>query len=323
MMSSAWRDDESDEWETALERPYGRPWVAMLAGTGAILVIAIVTMNLVPFEIASHGAGALGAVTVLAAAVWGVAWFLTLRDATPGWRIGVGAVLWGVALLTVAGAIGYANLAVRIDIANVRRIRIDVNGDPHLPPGNPGPVTQTMFDFIHTITSEQHQRLATFQVMGMDRLNDALAVTNTPGMLKDCGRFTRVAPEITASDQRVADAVRRVHERLAAVVRDESLRAALIKDFDKGLDTGRAAMRQSSALQRRQLELGSKLCTFLATHHWRPQGSHFMFYSGSDLAGFDASTRAWNDAVEEQNALSAQARRKMAESGLLDAPVRY
>ena len=319
MVSSTWRDEGLDEWEAALERPDGRPWIAMLAGTGAILLISIVTMNLVPFEIAQHGAAALAAVTLLAATVWGGAWLLTLRDATTGWQIGVAAVLWGMALLTVAGAIAFANIAVRIDAANVRRIRIDANGDPHLPPGmTPGPITRTMFDFLRDMTSEQHKRQATFQVMGMDRLHDAWMVSNTPAMLKDCGRFVRVEPEIAASDQRVATAIRRVHERLTAVVRDEKMRAELIKGFDKGLNSNRDNMRRSSALERRQLEIGGDLCTFLATHRWQTQGSQFMFFAQGDVARFDALIGSWNDAVREQNALVADARRRMTQSGLFD-----
>jgi hypothetical protein len=320
MVSSIWRDEDREAWEAALERPEGRPWLAMLAGGGAVLLISIVTMSLVPFEIAGHGAAALGAATLLAAVTWGGAWFLTLRDATTGWKIGVAATLWGIALLTVAGAIAWSNIAVRIDIANAKRIRVDENGDPHLPPGSPGPITRTMFDFLHDVTSEQHKRKATFQVMGMDRLHDAWLVSNTPAMLKDCGRFVRVAPEIDASDRRVAAAIARVHDRLKTVVRDDSIRAELIKGFDKGLDAGRDNMRRSSVLERRQLELGGELCTFLATHRWLAQGNQFMFYSQGDVAGFGKLITAWNDGANEQNALATEARRKMIETGLLDAP---
>ena len=201
MVSSSWREEISDDWEAALERPDGRPWLAMATGTIAVLVVTIVALNLVPVEVAAHGAAALGAVTLVAALVWGVAWFLTLRDATTGWQIGVGAVIWGMALLTVAAAIAWSNIAVRLDIADARRLRVDANGDPYMPPGmHPGPIARTMFDFLHDMTSEQHKRRAEFQVMGMDRLHDAWMVSNTPGILKDCGRFARIEPEIAASD---------------------------------------------------------------------------------------------------------------------------
>ena len=322
-MASSWREEMSDDWEAALERSDGHPWLAMAAGAIAILVVTIAAMNLLPVEVAGHGAAALGAVTLLAAIIWGVAWFLTLRDATTGWKIAVGAVIWGMALLTVAGAIAWSNIAVRIDIADARRLRVDANGDPYMPPGmRPGPITRAMFDFLHDMTSEQHKRQAEFQVMGMDRLHDAWMVSNTPGILKDCGRFVRAEPEIAASDQRVEAAIRRVHVRLSEVVRDEALRAELIKAFDKGVDSNRDNMRRSSALQRHQLELGGALCAFLASHRWKAQGNQFMFFSQSDLAGFDSRIGAWNDAVNEQNALAADARRRMTESGLFDDPSR-
>ena len=324
MISSTWRDDGLDEWEAALERSDGRPWIAMLAGAGAILVIAIIAINLSPVDISTHGAGALVAATLLAALVWGGAWFLTLRHATTGWKIGVAAVLWGMALLMVAGAIAVSTIAMRIDAANVRRIRIDANGDPHLPAGlAAGPITRTMFDFMHDMTSERHKREATFQVMGMDRLHDAYLVSNTPAMLKDCGRFVRVEPQIADSDRRVTASIARVHERLGTIVKDEAMRRELVKAFDKGLNTNLGNMRRSSELQRQQLEIGGRLCSFLATHRWKAQGSQFMFYNQGDVGTFDKTITDWNDAVREQTALVADARRKMSETGLLDGQSRF
>jgi hypothetical protein len=324
MISSTWRDEGLDEWEAALDQSDGRPWIAMLAGAGAILLVAIVAINLSPVEISTHSAAALAAATILAALVWGGAWFLTLHHATTGWKIGVAAVLWGIALLTVATAIAYADIALRIDAANVRRIRIDETGEPRLPAGMAaGPITRTMFDFLHDLTSERHQREAMFQVMGMDRLHDAYMVSNTPAMLKDCARFVRVEPKIDQSDRRVAAAIARVHERLGVIVRDEASRRELIKAFDKGLNSNLGNMRRSSELQRRQLEIGGRLCTFLATHRWKAVGSQFMFYNQGDLGTFDRTITDWNDAVREQTALAADARRKMTETGLLDSRSRF
>lgn len=324
MLSSTWRDDGLDEWEAAIERPDGHPWVAMLVGGGAVLLISIIAMGLSPIDISTHSAGALVAATLLAALVWGGAWFLTLHHATTGWNIGVAAVLWGMALLMVAGAIAADKIAMRMDAANVRRIRIDENGDPRLPTGMAaGPITRTMFDFLHDMTSERHKREATFQVMGMDRLHNAYLVSNTPAMLKDCGRFVRVEPQIDDSDRRVAAAISRVHARLGVIVKDEAMRRELIKGFDKGLNTNLGNMRRSSALQRQQLEIGGRLCTFLATHRWKAQGSQFMFYNQGDVGTFDKTIADWNDAAREQAALIADARRDMNETGLLDARSRF
>jgi len=324
MISSTWRDEGLDEWEAALDQSDGRPWIAMLAGAGAILLIAIIAINLSPVEISTHSAVALAAATILAALVWGGAWFLTLRHATTGWKIGVAAVVWGIALLTVAGAIAFASIALRMDVANARRIRIDQNGEPHLPPGMAaGPVTRTMFDFLHDMTSERHQRDAMFQVMGMDRLHDAYMVNNTPAMLKDCARFVRVEPKIDESDRRVTAAIMRVHTRLGVIVKDEATRRELITAFDKGLNSNRDDMHWSSELQRRQLEIGGRLCTFLATHRWKAMGGQFMFYNQGDVGTFNRTITDWNDSVREQTALVDDARRKMTETGLLDSQSRF
>ena len=324
MISSTWRDEGLDEWEAALQQSDGHPWIAMLAGAGAILLIAVVAINLSPVDISTHSAGATAAATLLAALVWGGAWFLTLHHATTGWKIGVAAVLWGIALLVVAGTIAFADIAIRLDAANVRRIRIDETGEPRLPPGTAvGPITRTMFDFLRDMTSERRQREAMFQVMGMDRLHDAYMVSNTPAMLKDCARFVRVEPKIEQSDRRVTAAIARVHARLGEIVKDEATRRELIKAFDKGLDSNLANSHRSSELQRQQLEIGGRLCTFLATHRWKAVGGQFMFYNQDDVGTFNRTISDWNDAVREQTALVADARRKMTETGLLDSRSRF
>jgi hypothetical protein len=324
MISSTWRDEGLDEWEAALEQSDGRPWIAMLAGAGAILLIAIVAVNLSPVDLSTHSAGALAVATILAALVWAGAWFLTLRHATTGWKIGVAAVLWGIALLIVAGAIAFDTIALRMDAANVRRIRIDETGEPRLPPGMAvGPITRTMYDFLRDMTSERHQREAMFQVMGMDRLHDAYMVSNTPAMLKDCARFVRVEPKIEQSDRRVTAAIARVHARLDEIVKDEATRRELITAFDKGLNSNLANSHRSSELQRQQLEIGGRLCTFLATHRWKAVGGQFMFYNQGDVRTFNRTITDWNDAVREQTALVADARRKMTETGLLDSRSRF
>jgi hypothetical protein len=324
MLSSTWRDEGLDEWEAAIEQSDGRPWIAMLAGTGAILLIAIVAINLSPVDISTHSAGALAVATILAALVWSSAWFLTLRHATIGWKVGVAAVLWGIALLIVAGAIAFDTIALRMDAGNVRRIRIDETGEPRLPQGMAaGPITRTMFDFLRDMTSERHQREAMFQVMGMDRLHDAYMVSNTPAMLKDCARFVRVEPKIDQSDRRVTAAIARVHTRLGEIIKDEATRRELIEAFDKGPNSDLANSRRSSELQRRQLEIGGRLCTFLATHRWKAVGGQFMFYNQGDVGTFNRTITDWNDAVREQTALVADARRKMTETGLLDSRSRF
>ena len=173
------------------------------------------------------------------------------------------------------------------------------------------------------MTSERRQREAMFQVMGMDRLHDAYMVSNTPAMLKDCARFVRVEPKIEQSDRRVTAAIARVHARLGEIVKDEATRRELINAFDKGLDSNLANSHRSSELQRQQLEIGGRLCTFLATHRWKAVGGQFMFYNQGDVGTFNRTITDWNDAVREQTALVADARRKMTETGLLDSRSRF
>lgn len=320
-MAEAW--ERELDWENDLERPDGYPLAAMLLGGAFLLVVAIAVLGFSGFDVTAHALPAIAVAIVLAAATWGVAWWLTLRRTAIGWRIGNGVVFAGVAIGAVVIAIGMAAVSVGVDAGMMRMIRINAAGEPELPPGaRPGPITRAGMDFLRDMFGEARRRQAAMVALGMDRLADAAADTADPALLRDCGRFARSRGEVDASDHRIAATAQRFRDRITQAVAQPKLRDALVKDFDHGFDTSASDRVEQTRLQHEQFDQAGLLCTFLATHRWQPAGTRFMFSDQASLSGFDRVIGPWNSLVIEQQQLTARSTARMRATGLVSDETR-
>lgn len=305
MVSSSWNGEGLDDWESALERPDGHPAAALAIGGIAIAVIAAVAFASVTIDVARSVWPALGIAVLGAAMVYAIAWFVTLRHAGTGWRIGVGAGFVALAAMTVTLAVVAAKVAERAEVAALDRITLDAQGEPKWPSGvRRGPILRSGMDYLRAMNAEQRMLDKLLIVeLGLDRLANADAVTADPRLLTDCGRFAMGKVALDASDRRIAAAVATYRDTLTGAISDGALRRMAIEQTDKGATEGLAKVKQVSALQHSQLDKAGPLCTLLAKHNWRNRGNMFEFSSQAELNAFDRQVTAWNETVRQANEL--------------------
>ena len=311
---------ERYDWEDELERPWGHPVIALLTGIAATAFIGIILCSTLPVDVADHAGAALLVALVVAAIVWAVAWFVDLRRTTIGWGIGAPAAYGMTALVVVALAIAVANVATRLDLAMIDKIRINDKGEPELPPGTrPGPMTRMSMTYLSDTLKERHKRQALLIAgLGMDRLTNAAALTSAPQLLTDCGRFARAKPEIDASDKRITSLAEKYRRDVSAAIREPSLRRQAIDNFDKGFGSGADRLREVNGMLKTELDLAGPLCTLLARRNWRDQGSMFMFTNPGDMREFDRLITPWNDMVRKLQAFDTQSNERMRSTGMVD-----
>lgn len=322
MAATAWDDDGDglEEWERDLTRPDGFPLVATLAGSGAIILIAILVFNVVTFDVTGHIAAVLGGAMLVAALVFAGTWFLTLRHATLGWNVLAGGAMAGVALMSVVVVLAIDAAGTQADARTVRLIRINGQGEPVLPPGvKGGPITAATMDFIRQAMTERHSREAVARDLGLDRLANASAVVREPDLLRDCGRFARSAPKIDEMDQAFMARTQAFRTRLGGIVKDPGMRDSFLKGFDDSLGSGVADMRDANRVTHSLFDQAGPLCTLLAARHWKPMGSMFMFTSPADLAAFNRRIATWNGLIGEAQTIATRQEARMRESGIVDA----
>jgi hypothetical protein len=326
MAATAWDDDGSplEDWERDLTRPDGFPLVATLAGSGAVILIAILVFNFLTIDVVGHVAAVLGVAMLVVALVFAAAWFLTLRHATIGWNVIAGGVMAGVALMSVVVVIAIDAAGTQADARTVRLIRINEQGEPVLPPGvKGGPITAATMDFFRQAIAERHKREDMARGLGLDRLANASAIEREPDLVRDCGRFARNAPRIDEMDRSFMARIAAFRTRLSGIVKDPRMRDSLLKGFDDSLGSGSGDMHDTNRVTHSLFDQAGPLCTLLAARHWKPMGNMFMFTSRSDLAAFDRQISAWNDLIREAQTIAARQDERMRESGIVDANTRF
>lgn len=324
-MASGWGSDGVEDWEYELTRPDGFPQIALAVGVVVLGIVAVVTLSFVPVDlVAEHPFGSLGIGLLAAALVFGAAWWPSLRHAATGWRVGNAVAYVGVALIAVVVAIVFANAAVRLDAENVRRIKIDSSGEPVLPAGvRRGPITTASIDFLRDAIAERRRRDSVTHDLGLDRLANAGAVAREPGLLKDCGRFARSAPDLDTADSKFLARVDRFRAQLGAAVKDPMMRDSLIRGFDTGMSSSADDLHATNLLAHRLYDQAGKLCTMLGGRHWKPVGLMFLFSNAADLAAFRAAIDPWNELIGEGRQLAMRQQARMRESGIVDERTRY
>lgn len=322
MTTTDWFDDASDgleDWERDLTRPDGFPLVALLAGSGTIVLVAILAFTFLTIDVVGHVAAVLGVAMLVAALVFGGAWLLTLRHATIGWNVVAGSAFAGVALMTVVVALAIDAAGTQADARTVRLIRINEQGEPALPPGvKGGPITAATMDYLRQAMAERHRREDMTRQLGLDRLANADAIAREPDLVRDCGRFARSAPQIDAMDRSSLAKAQAFRARLSGIFKDPRMREDFLKGFDASMGSSTADLRETNQLTHRLFDQAGPLCTLLAARHWKPMGNMFMFTSQADLNSFDRLIASWNGLIGEIQTVTMRQQGRMRELGIVD-----
>jgi hypothetical protein len=301
-MASSWEDQLTD-WEDELDRPDGHPLIALALGVAVIIAMALIAYGSIAVDVQTHLYPALGIATAIAALVWGVAWFLTVRFAAAIWQFATGAVFWLTALMMVVFAMGGNAISLRQDIATMQAIRIDRHGDPAIPRnGVAGPVTKRTMAFYREFLKQDHIRNVIYLKLGIDRIGQTWAVLNEPSLLTDCDRFPRAAPQIAAVNANVAAAVGRFRGDLRSLIAEPALQTQVFGWVDLTFPTSGQRYQAQIAQAREQLDLAAKLCGVLGRHHWQRQGDGFGFTSESDYREYGALATRWDRLMGDMRA---------------------
>jgi hypothetical protein len=305
MAIGAW-DDGVDDWADELDRPDGHPLIASALGGVVIIMVSLFAWGLIPVDVSFHIPATLIFAIVLAAVVWGGAWYLTIRYAAPAWLFASGAILAVVALAMAGLTIGGSMVATRVDIATMQRIGVDSAGLPSLPRGTKtGPITRRTMVFYRAVLDEDRVRNKFYADLGIDKLTQAWALTANPALIEDCERFPRSRPQLDAINNRILTMTKDYRAELATMIRDKKLLQQVLTGLDVNFSVGGARRDQQVRLVHEQLDLAGKMCTVLARKHWRPQGSMIGFLSPGDLAEYRGLAQRWDAALGELRGTAA------------------
>lgn len=271
-------------WEDEDYKGPGHPLVATIIC--AILMFASVGAP----QIAEAGQGAayavgraLGGTLIL----WTIAYFITIKRASIGWKVGSFMILLLIGTLTTLYSMGQNNIAVRDDLRTLTQLQFKED-DVTLPPGSAsrGPVSAMFVEYFNGMAADGRAMEARLSALGIERLANADALRRDPAILSDCGKIATgkaaVADSFASGKARIAG----LGPKIDALAVPDQLRKGLREGLLK--NNGAQLLDQQRALIDSMIDEQVGICKVLARRHWTPSNGNFMFTSNADLAAFQA-----------------------------------
>jgi hypothetical protein len=298
-----------EAWAAEQDQPDGHPIIATIIG----VVVIFIGVGGNPRPPAAGDLAALfGGVTGVALLVWGVAFAITIRHASTGWKIGSFAILWVLCLLATSLSIRRAGVeAFRHDVAALTEVKITTDGKLVLPKdGGPGSFSHISMTYLKAMSDESAARDKALIALGFDRIADVRAIVREPALLRDCDRFSRARPIIDGASARMQGHSDKLMRDLDASDIPASIKVEMLRGIEAEM-AGRT-IAESNTLSRELLEEGGALCSVLARRHWRAQGRSFAFTNTTDLNSYNAHIVRWNDLSGRARRIQAEGRASMA-----------
>jgi hypothetical protein len=313
------RDDEMEDWERELNRPDGYPIIA--TGICLLVIFAIAVTQGLSERSLTLGTGMLVA-TGSALVLWIIAWFVTIRHTTLGWKLGSLAIIWLCAMLASVWAVRSANTALHYDATMLDEVAW--RGGMAVLPEHPdrGLLSRAAIKLVDALNAEAKKENALRGSLQAEALGNVDALERQPSLLADCDRFPRAKSAVAAGRQRALDAFKSFRADVDASAIQPAFKQSFMKDVDRALAGIRDGLATVPGLVNEQLDLTGQACTILARHHWRAQAPSIMmngrrfeigakniaFTDTGDMQAYNAIARRSQKVSEEMRQFEASHR---------------
>ncbi|MDH7975299.1 hypothetical protein QH494_24195 [Sphingomonas sp. AR_OL41] len=295
-------DEEVDEWAYELTRKDSFPLAATIAGSVVILIAAILTSG----QVRHHDlfAAPLGIGTVIALAVWAIAFLITLRHAALGWKIGSFVAMLLVGLSAGLIVIGARINAIRDDLRAVAEVKVNPTFGVEEPEGGArGPISKATFAYLKGVADASMKHRAAIRALGYDAMASPVALRQNPALLAHCDQRATVTPMIEAYYAGRRAAFERFRADIAAIDLDETFRKGMIAGNKEAGQRFDKLLERNAANEHGQVGELVAMCQVLARHHWVAQYGRIAFSSPADLRDFQTHARREQDLSDEATGL--------------------
>lgn len=295
-------DEEMDEWAYELTRKDSFPLAATITGAIIILVVSV-ALNL----LAGHRhilVTTLGAGTVVALVVWVMAFLVTLRRASIGWKIGSFFAMVVTGLVAGVIGIGTTITAMQDDMRAIAEIKVNPHSGLELPEGGArGPISKAAFAYFKVVVDDSIKHRNALEALGYQSMTSAEALKANPRLLSHCDQRATVTPMIEAYYARRRAAYRQFRADLGAMDIDETIRKGMIDGVDRAQREHGDLLQRAATNEHAQIGELVTMCEILARHHWAEQYGNIAFSSPADLRDFRAHAQRENDLADEERRL--------------------
>ncbi|MDF7777589.1 hypothetical protein P1X14_20200 [Sphingomonas sp. AOB5] len=271
-----------EEFPDVEEAPEGQPLVAVFFAVAAIIGITIFS-PIPPLEGTMARLVTVGVGTLAAAILWGIAWFVTIKHASMGWKLASFALIWVAGVGTLDRCIARSHAAMKNDVEAFNNIKLDPNGRPALPEKaeRAGPISKMFVDFFKATSDDMNKTEGQIGNLDLEILNDGYRTQEDPSVLENCERADKGKPLVRDFAKRQTKRAADLKAQAEAMWLPEDEKARLLKTVTA--HGGATRLTELAEIQAKMFDEWRIRCTILKRGNWKAGGYMFLFTSPADL----------------------------------------
>lgn len=272
-----------EEFPDVEEPKEGQPLVAVFFAVAAIIAGTIFS-PIPPLEGTMARLVTVGVGTLVAAVLWGLAWLVTIRHSSTGWKLASFALMWVAAVGTLDRCIARSHAAMKNDVMAFESIKLDPNGSPMLPEKaeHAGPISRMLVDFFKASADDTRKTEGQIGALEFDALNNPYLTETTSGVLENCERAEKGKPLVRDFAKRQTKRAADLKAQAEAMWLPEAEKAELLKTVTR--HGGATRLTELAEIQAKMFDEWRIRCTILARRNWKAGGYMFLFTNQADLA---------------------------------------
>jgi hypothetical protein len=266
----------------------GHPLIATLVAAGVLLLTLGIPLHLPERSGAGYREGYLIGQFVLGPLiVWGIAYAVTIRKASPGWKIGSLVAITLVSAAVTLARMGAPVVALEQDmrgVANELQAVVDADGNVSEIPitADAGPLTRLNATLLNAVIGDVAAYNREAGAAGIDDFDSATLRKSAP-VLKHCDRIAalpaRAAWYKGRFDEHLAEALRTAE----GAVRARALPHEALAGFEEGARSNRFKLDRRWDRFAGIAEENAGICRLLAASAWQNRGGKILFNRQADL----------------------------------------
>ncbi|MES2443621.1 MAG: hypothetical protein V4574_12390 [Pseudomonadota bacterium] len=271
----------------------GHPLIATLVAVAILLLTLGVPLTLPPGSGGAYRAGMLTGYFAFGPLIlWGLAWAITIRKASPGWKIGSLIVIVLVNALVVIMRLGAPSAALASDmrgIATQFQGVLDADGNVSEIKAAPGagPLTRVNTVVLNAMIGDIAAYGREAEAAGMGEL-DTTKLGKASPVLGRCDAIAALSARAAWYKGRYEDHLAQGHRVGEAAVKAGEMPREALDGFEEGARAGRGKLDRRWDLFAGMAEESAALCRLLKASAWTNRGGKVLFVRQQDLEAFQS-----------------------------------
>lgn len=220
--------------------------------------------------------------------LWGIAYAITIKRASPGWKVGSLIVLLLLSIVCSLAKIGARGAMLHDDAVAARQqlqgvMANGINGAPTTPGKDAGPLARMTSLTINMTLADAKSFDTDSKAAGLEQLLSFEGITRSSPLLDHCDRIAALTARAGEMEGRFPAYVAAGRKEGEAAVAAGTLDQASVDGYVDGAAKGKASFERQWTLVGQIATEAAGLCRLLARRHWRRGADGKILFPPAEL----------------------------------------